>query len=428
MNYKSVKYYFITIFFSFALYNFFSDLFFDLAKIKSEVHLILDISLFLCGLLTLQQKKDKIYFSLFIVITLFTQLYNAYYEPIQYFNGLREFVPLFCAPLIIKYLITEGGYKFIVLLNTILKIFLFIQIPISILQYLKYGPGDQVGGTLGNGFSGQISIIIYLSTFYIFKFENINFIRKDFLKIIFIFSCWIPTFINETKISFILIPIFFLLQAKFKESQIIRTSILSMAICILLLLSLKTLYNKNETYSTEIFNNEYISEYLFGEESTKSYMDVPRFLKLKIGIKLLSENINTLLIGKGLGHFKGGTILNKTEFASQNEDLMQGSIIYLFFVVMQLGVLGLILILIQIFRHFFFHKKMRYYNYNENIFYIIVALISIIYGTSFRWPLFCIIFFFIINSTNYTYKLIRVANRIYHKSVIAKDKVDFFKR
>lgn len=412
MNPKLIKNIFFVIISVYAYFNFFTEFIFNsLKQSGSIVFLILDTLFLILGIVSLRLKSDKIYFTLFIVLTLLSQIFNQYSDPIQYLNGFREFIPVFCAPFIIKYLLNQQGSSFINSFNRFLKLFLLLQIPVAILQYKEYGPGDYVGGTLGEGFSGTITVLIYLSTFYLFRYENISLSITHIKKLLFIFTCWIPTFINETKIAFLLLPLFFIFQLQINKGQLFKSVLLILFFLPLMLYTLQTLYLTNDRYNKVKFDQEYFKNYLFGEErrqASEAKVDLPRFLRLELGIKVLAENNYSLFLGKGLGHFKGGTTMDKTEFAKQNQDIMSGSIIYIFFLLMQLGVLGLILIVTYIFRHLFI--KYPFQNKKTAIFYFIITLIAMVYGSPFRGAVFTIIFFFILSTPKMPRYILQAGN------------------
>ena len=412
MKYKFISNIFYIIIYVYAYYSFFGDfILISLAEYKSTAFILFDALFLLLGLITLRSISDKIYFGLFIILTLLSQVYNQSFDTIQYLNGFREFVPVFSSPFVIKYLLSQNERKTINSFIRFLKLFLLLQIPAALLQYYRYGPGDDVGGTLGSGNSGTITILIYIATFFLFKYENINFTIKDIKKMAFIFALWIPTFINETKISFVLLPIFFLFQLKLNKSQIIKSTIVILILLPVLFYSLVTVYNTNERYNSVEFDEEYVTNYLLGDESEINYSeetDLPRFLRLSIGFKILSEETYSIYLGKGLGQFKGGTTLSKTDFALMNEIIMSGSIIYIFFILMQLGILGIVLLLLHILRYIFSNNNFQ--DNNTILFYFIMTVIAIFYGLSFRVAMFSIVFFYTILILKKSGKCIQTGN------------------
>lgn len=408
MNSKLIRKLFFAIIYVYAYYNFFAEFILPgLIGTRSILFLALDAIFLMLGLVTIKSFTDKIYFSLFITLTIASQLYNQLNDPILYLNGFRDFIPVFCAPFIIKYLLDKQGETIIIKFNRFLKLFLLIQIPVAILQYKQYGPGDMVGGTLGEGASGTITLLIYIATFYLFKYENISLSLKDLKKLIFIFACWIPTFINETKVSFLLLPLFFIFQLQLNRDQIIKSIALILVLLPLMFFTLQQIYSTNDRYNKVTFDQKYLTNYLFGQERGAEYKDLPRFLRLELGLKALSEEKYSLYLGKGLGQFKGGTTLDKTEFALRHSDIMSGSIIYIFFVLIQLGILGFILLFTYIFAYFFTSFT---YDKSTMIFYFIITIIAINYGTALRNAIFAIILYFIILSPKISIHILRDKN------------------
>jgi len=140
--------------------------------------------------------------------------------------GLRiytKFIPIFLIPLIFPF--SDRAFKNIVLWIFALSM---LQLPVVVwqrfVQYATSLSGDPMGGTLGVSTSGILAIyliviISFLISFY-FK-EQISF--PAFLASL--IAAFIPITLNETKISFILLPISFLIPAvyiKGKTDVIIR--------------------------------------------------------------------------------------------------------------------------------------------------------------------------------------------------------------
>ena len=153
---------------------------------------------------------------LFLMVSSVTYKLNVgVNDVVTHLNGLREPLVLLTALAITTSVFhSPSRLRFIKQMNRFLLIFLIVQIPVSIYQFIQYGAGDQVGGTFSDGGSGMISQIIFIAVYYFLlarsgRFDGIGF---SLFKSIPLLILLIPVFINETKISFILIAIMFVLQ------------------------------------------------------------------------------------------------------------------------------------------------------------------------------------------------------------------------
>ena len=141
-----------------------------LLNVESSLFFLFDIILMVLGLVALKDKKDKKFvFSFIIIGYLITCLYNVYYA-LYYINGLREFIYLLWLIPIFRYIYNScWGEEFVKKVDRTLFVFLIVQAVCITFQFLKYGANDHGGGSMGNGFSGIVSALIYLISFYLMK-------------------------------------------------------------------------------------------------------------------------------------------------------------------------------------------------------------------------------------------------------------------
>ena len=160
--------------------------------------------------------------------------------------GLRtytKFIPIFLMPIVFS--LTEESFKKIVKFIYFLAM---IQFPVVLYQrFVEYKldlSGDKMGGTLGAQASGVLSIfmLMVLSFLIAFYFKDLISFR------LFIFSfaaSFLPTTMNETKITFILLPISLIFPAIFLRDKI--QSIIRISLAAILLTTsffvLKEVYN-----------------------------------------------------------------------------------------------------------------------------------------------------------------------------------------
>lgn len=134
--------------------------------------------------------------------------------------GLRiytKFIPIFLMPVI--YPFSERALKNIILWVFVLSM---LQLPVVLwqrfVQYATSLSGDPMGGTLGVSTSGILAI--YLSI--ILSFLVAFYFKEQITLSVFIVSAaaaFIPLTLNETKISFVLLPIAFILPAFFVRGK-----------------------------------------------------------------------------------------------------------------------------------------------------------------------------------------------------------------
>lgn len=162
------------------------------------------------------------------------------------FAGMRtylRYIPFFLLPAVWKISDQQfrGLLKFIFFLAS-------LQLPVVIYQrFVKYSTslsGDPMGGTLGASTSGVLSVFLLLCLAL-----YIAFYLKDqipFFKFIIGFSILLlPTTMNETKITFFLLPVCFILPLIFGKvnKKKIKKIMALFGVMVLALFSLKTIYD-----------------------------------------------------------------------------------------------------------------------------------------------------------------------------------------
>jgi hypothetical protein len=379
----------------------------------------LDILLFIVAILSFDLKNNKellVIIFLFLIIALLSYSLNSNeLEFIYFINGIRDFFPFFLFPILLNNVFkSDHVLLFKRYMNRFLYVFLIFQVPFSMQQYLAEGAGDNVVGTLGAGTSGILTFTVYLITYYLMiqDFDQQHFV-KSFLKKIYLLFFWLPSFINETKISFLLIIMFFLLLMPLNLKSVLK-SVLLLILIIPILFFFVNFYNKTSEFNSfnEILTKEFLNRYLAGEDDIDYNVDfdVPRFTK--IGLTFEIQKDEKLLLGNGIGHFKGGSTLPLTQFASEYQWLLFGSIPMIFFILIQVGVLGLLVFLI--FWYYLFKQswKNNLFNYSQNLslFCCLSFLIIMFYNDSLRSLFFCGIVMYLMVFSSHWKNDIEVAN------------------
>lgn len=325
---------------------------------------------------------------------------------LSFINGMRDFLPYFLFPVIFIKISQFNDYESLVrMINRFLYIFLIIQIPVSIQQFLEMGAGDYVGGTFGLGGSGVLTFTVYLSTYYLMiqNFDPNNFVRS-ILKRSYLLILWLPSFINETKISFVLMILFFLLLLPLNIKSIFN-SVIIFLVLIPVLFYFDSVYTKTTGHGflDEIFQEEYVTRYLFGDSDMDFSQtgDIPRFTKIILAFQIQKKE--THYFGNGAGQFKGGTTLSLTPFATSYMWLLQGSRPMLFLVFVQMGLLGYIiyaLFWLKLFSNAWNNKKFKY-SRNFSLYLMAAYIIIMFYNQSFRHLFFAGIFMYFIVFAQY---------------------------
>ena len=159
------------------------------------------------------------------------------------FRMYAKFIPVFLIPVI--YPFNDRAFKKLIIWIYTLSM---LQLPVVLWQrFIKYASslsGDLMGGTLGMSSSGILAIYLIIITSFL-----IAFYFKDQISLpVFLLStvaAVIPITLNETKISFVLLPIAFIFPAFFikaKRESIFRL-ILVIITLILSFLILNGIYN-----------------------------------------------------------------------------------------------------------------------------------------------------------------------------------------
>ena len=385
-----------------------------LLNLKSGFFFLIDALMLLVGVLVLKNKWDKIFVISFIAITfVITCLYNKY-GMVFYMNGLREFVYIISLIPILRYLYDSSQERaFVEKFDKHLFIFLIVQAICITFQFVKYGANDHGGGSMGNGYSGFVSILIYLISFYLMK-KRMN--PERFLASL-VENKWLlillyPTFLNETKISFIFLILYFVLLMPIDRKMFMRL-VFTLPIGILVVVLVFNMYigatgNKDDVLSVDYYMNEYLMagddndivdwmEHLYdhGEDlAIDGSNDLPRFTKIALIPELHAEYPGHVITGYGVGHFKGGTSIERSKFYLENEWLLKGSIPYSYQMYIQGGFIALAYFIIMWFR--LVSLKLGEEKELGVICYIIIlTLIILLYNDFFAYCFPTLVFFFI---------------------------------
>lgn len=407
---------FIVCFWIWATYGFISEEIFPfLASLRLKLFLVLDVVILIVAFLTIKDKWSRVFIGLFIGYAFFVTCILANLGFLNFINGSRDYFSLLMFPIVLYFVNSEDGSEFKKRFDKTLYIFLIIQFVCIFFQFLKYGAGDHGGGSLGNGNSGIASILICIISFYFLqgKWNNRSNYFANIVENKFLIIMLLPVFFNETKVSFILILLYFILMIKYDKNSIFRLVISAPVIVFIsiLLLNLYTFATGNEDDVTSV---EYYTEsYLALEDSDEiiemietlddgsleewdTEVDLPRFTKLGFFPSLMESSGNNALFGAGLSHFKGGTSVEETQFAKDYQWYLSGTKLFSFYTLVQLGYIGLIGSIIYFCYCFGMGKKIPNRLIKLQIFLVVSTIIIFLYNNSFRFVPFGMVFFYIL--------------------------------
>jgi hypothetical protein len=233
------------------------------------------------------------------------------------FAGMRvhfKHLPLFFLPALYEFSADEFKSQLMLIAPL-----LVLQLPVAVFQRFftlaGKSTGDVVGGTLGA--SGVLSIVMICAIavvlgFYVKK----QITTKTFLILV---LCWfIPTTINETKVTFVLLPIAILLPLffsnAFSESQALRKSLVIGFVGVLFVVILVPTYDylaertpgKEPTLS-KLFETKkertFLERYMYrGVSKYKKGEDLGRVDLIALTFQEMSKDWITLIFGSGIGY------------------------------------------------------------------------------------------------------------------------------
>ncbi len=343
----------------------FTELISGLEGKQSYLYLLSDMVYLILGLVTIRNRRDVFVVGSFYVIAAISALVN-HQGIIVFLNGSREFFGLlFMAPIIRYFLSGDYADRFVQSVDRQLYVFLWIQLPCLLFQFVKYGAGDQGGGSLGYGCSGIVTTLIFLISFYLINKrwdETQSYVRNIYNNRVLVLLLFM-TILNETKIGFIYIILYFIFLMKIDRRFIFRL-LMSVPLVIVLFSLMSYLYLTVTNANSDAFNEELFIDYFIGTDMDalvdmavaaqydgtefENIVDLPRFGRFLLLPEIFDSCEGSYILGAGIGQFKGGSVLEATELSSSFQWLLSGSVITIFFIVVQLGIVGMIWIVYAI--------------------------------------------------------------------------------
>ncbi len=356
---------FIVIFWVTMTFGFVADEFIPpLERLRTPVFLLVDLLLLVLGLATMRRVRDIAVTVVFVIIAVVSTLILNHESVKSLLNGSRDFWGLiFVVPLLYFLFTNRHGAEFKRKMDRQLKIWLYVQAVCITWQFVRYGACDHGGGSLGNWNSGLVSMSIYLVSFYLtipnWDFYNLG---RSFAKNKENLILLYPTFLNETKVSFILLLIYIVFLFKVDRRMMMKIAV-AIPIGIGVLIGLGALYfSATNQRSDEVLSAKFFNDYLYGDDVHQIVdlaiavqdgvievdprdwwvVDMPRFAKIALIFPVLQTTPGGIWLGAGLGQYKGQQTGDETKFYLENLWLLQGSKPWFFFVVVELGLLGVL--------------------------------------------------------------------------------------
>ena len=374
---------------------------------QSYLYLLSDMVYLILGLVTIRNRRDVFVGGAFYAIAVISAVVN-HKGIIVFLNGSREFFGfLFMAPIIRYFLSGDYADRFVRSVDRQLYVFLWIQLPCLLFQFMKYGAGDQGGGSLGYGCSGIVTTLIFLISFYLVNKrwdETRSYVWNIYNNRVLVLLLFM-TILNETKVGFIYIILYFIFLMKIDRRFIFRL-LMSVPLVIVLFSLMSYLYLTVTNANSDTFNEELFIDYFVGTDMDalvdmavaaqydgtefENIVDLPRFGRFLLLPEIFDSCEGGYVLGAGIGQFKGGSVLETTELSSSFQWLLSGSVITIFFIVVQLGIVGLVWIVCTIISLLFTpDKQIR----GNSIFAYMAVLfvLTFIYNDSLRIAYVCFV-------------------------------------
>lgn len=315
----------------------------EVRAVELGVRLLAQGVIIFLGLWTLRARVDKLIIIVFCLFSLVSTLWVNNQSFMIWIDGIRLYVGFIFVLPVLRYLLSDREFRdrFITRMDRTLFRFLVLQFPCIVWQFFRYSNYDLVGGTLGYMMSGVISNLIYLSSFYLMlrrwdtnKSYLANLIANRILLILLL-----PSFLNETKISFVFLLMYFFFLIPM-DKRFIKRLIWITPLMIAVLGGAMVLYLNALGGKSYVNDSATAAKYLVGDEAALNMVegvmehnedaveeDFARGLKLAITPAIMNRHPSSWIWGYGLGQYKVGDSAAEVPFAKQYQWLLKGTMI-----------------------------------------------------------------------------------------------------
>ena len=330
------------------------------------------------GIWTLRARVDKMIIAIFLTVSFIDTVLANHLSVMYWINGCRFYIAfLFIIP-IFRYFWTDDTRRryFIRRMDRLIYIYLVIQFPCMVIQFLRYGAFDNVSGSIGQMQSGNTSTIIYLASFYLMlrRWDKNASYFKNLLNNWQLLVLLLPTFKNETKVSFIYILMYFFFLVPM-DRRFLKRMVYIIPLMVVVAVGSGILYSKM-VEGSKVVSLDDVSAYVVGDDQMLELVeyifendvidveetDYARGLKFMVLPMLYDRHPKAWFFGFGVSQYKGGLKLDKTDFAKRYFWMMQGCIMQWHAAMVDMGIPGGILYIlfwITVFRLWRRHKGER---------------------------------------------------------------------
>lgn len=362
------------------------------------------------GLWTLRKKFDIIVIAVFTIFTLIGTCYINGRPFSTWADGVRLYECLLFIVPILRYLLSDKQFRsyFVTRMDRNLYLFLWLQAPCIIFQASRYGNLDLVGGSLGYMMSGVISNLIYMVSFYLmlrawdYKKSYLSNLMENKSLVFLLFL----TFLNETKVSFIFLMMYFFFLIPM-DKKFLKRFLSLLPLGIIMICGAAYVYISITGNRDGITSQAKMARYIMGDDAAldmvenvmeKNYEfigdDMARGLKFIITPAIMNRNPPAWIWGYGIGIYKVGDSANKNEFARRYDWLLQGTVIQIHVIWLEIGLGGILLYILYWLSLFNVFSRRPVVNKQLLGFLATNVILVSIYNAPFLMISYCIIFFY----------------------------------
>lgn len=316
---------------------------------------------FVCGLFVLLffafNKNMRIplrylFFYLALTIHITIGLVGNFVQPLTIFAGLRiylKFLPFYFLPIAYHQTDCQIGRQLKFLL-----VIAVVQLPLSVYQRLiefQFASGDYIAGTLGTAPMMTLFLVSTISVLIGFYLKGKLSFR---LFIALILIAFLPTSINETKATFILLPVAALVPmifglSKDKRVKVIFTLIPAFVLLIFGYLFLYQTFYGGRADVISFYTSDKLSNYMYKDSDAATIEgnegDAGRIDSIILAYEANSDNLFKLVWGVGIGN-AAKSFSKKFEGEYSSEYLrLGGKMTGLSHFIWEIGILGLVYVL-----------------------------------------------------------------------------------
>lgn len=398
-----------------AICNFFEcELFQTRGPIEALTRYASQVVIAVMGLALLRARVDFAIIGIYAVVSFISTVVINHNSIFSWVDGSRLYFFFLFFPPIFRYIFADLKTRnyFVRRFDRTAYIFLWLQVPCMLIQVIEYRNNDLRGGSLGWMMSGILSSLLYFLSFYLMMrrwdkqksyFANL---KQNWILIFLLF----PSFMNETKVSFIYLALYFILLIPI-DKEFFKRMVYVLPVVAVLLVGAGYLYSGSIEHNKDEQKFE-AARYLLGDDYALELVekamekdvvkidegDIPRGLMLGITPSIMNRYPNVWTWGFGVGQYKTGESSNKSFLGKNYNWLIKGTMTTFHLTWLELGLLGIGLYIaywIVMFRTF---GPKRGLQRNRNLTWFLILCLTVItfYQTNYLYAVYCIPFYFLL--------------------------------